>query len=295
MPHHDGKQAEPLYPPESMAAGQGIGFAAVTYLQGGEKVLPELMRLIRAADGDLPWAKDWTPADLAYLQAQLTPYFTKEGLTSQASVVFQPNGTTVEMWRPARSNWAGRPGRSGWEVITVNVRATHAGKPVLGRVADATLEVMPSAFAGQGGDDTIGTALNVNAGVNGLLALGVDRKVKGLGFLLQGAWARSVSETTTAGVTGFSLQAMLYVGKARLFTYKDVKYHLKVTVRHEKNVKPGVSDFLGEAGLDTAAEVASTVEDAIETASDAVSVRRRHAPAGPPSRAPSSVFPTTVH
>src|SRR5260370_35372445 len=108
------------------------------------------MRLIRAADGDKPWARDWTPADLAYLQAQLTPYFTKEGLTSRASVLFQPNGTTVEIWRPARSNWAGRPGRSGWEVITINVRATHQVKPPLGRVAAATLAVMPSSSAGQG-------------------------------------------------------------------------------------------------------------------------------------------------
>src|SRR5260370_17575452 len=117
------------------------------------------MRLIRAADGDKPWARDWTPADLAYLQAQLTPYFTKEGLTSQASVLFQPTGTTVELWRPARSNWAGRPGRSGWEVITINVSATHEGKPVLGRVADATLEVMPSAFAGPAPHHTIAAPL----------------------------------------------------------------------------------------------------------------------------------------
>ena len=36
LPHHDGQQGEPLYPPESMAANQGIGFAGVTYLQGGE-------------------------------------------------------------------------------------------------------------------------------------------------------------------------------------------------------------------------------------------------------------------
>ena len=50
---------------------------------------------------------------------------------------------------------------------------------------------------GRRGDDTIGAALNANAGVNGLLALGADKNLKGLGFLLQGAWARSVSETTT--------------------------------------------------------------------------------------------------
>ena len=84
------------------------------------------MRLVRAAEGDLAWAKDWTPSELAYLQAQLTPYFTKEGLTTQASVLFQPTGIRVELWRPAGSNWR-EPGRSGWEAITVNVRASHQG------------------------------------------------------------------------------------------------------------------------------------------------------------------------
>src|SRR5260370_31145107 len=103
------------------------------------------MRLIQAADGDKAWAKAWTPAELVYLQAQLTPYFTREGLTTQASVLFQPTGIRVELWRPARSEWV-RMGRSGWEVITINVRAAHEGKPVLGRVANATLQVMPSAF-----------------------------------------------------------------------------------------------------------------------------------------------------
>ena len=107
---------------------------------------------------------------------------------------------------------------------------------------------MPSAFAGQGGDDTTGAALNVNVGLNALVGLGIRKKLHGLGFLLQGAWARSVSDTTTAGATGFSLQAMLYVGKARLFTYDDVEYRSKVTVRHEKNVSPGVSRFLDETG-----------------------------------------------
>ena len=130
---------------------------------------------------------------------------------------------------------------------------------------------MPSAFAGQSGEDTIGSALSVNAGVNGQIALGVNKKVKGLGFLAQGAWARSVSETTSAGVTGFSLQAMLYVGEARLFTHKNVKYHLKVSVRHEKNVSPGVSDFLGEVGMGTLAGVARKVEGGVDWLSEGVS------------------------
>ncbi|HEY2577122.1 MAG TPA: hypothetical protein VGI74_12530, partial [Streptosporangiaceae bacterium] len=269
-PHHDGKQDQPLHPPESMAANQGIGFAGVLYMQGAGRVLPELMRLAQAADHDLPWAKDWTPSDLAWLQAQLTPYFTREGLTTQASVLFQPTGIRVELWRPARSNFK-QPGRSGWEVFTITLSASHGSKPsALGRVAEATLEVMPSAFAGQSGDDTIGAAVNATVGMNALLGLSVHKQPRGLGFLLQGAWARSVSETTTVGATGFSLQSMLYEGKARTINYNDVKFKAKVSVRHEKNVSPGWSNYLGEMGLGTAAGAVGAVENAIEAVSDAI-------------------------
>jgi hypothetical protein len=236
MPH-PGKQKERYrYPPESMAAGKGIGFAGVTYLQGAERVLPEVLSLIRGADADLAWTKDWTPAELAYVQAQLTPRFTKEGLTAHAAVLFQPGGIKIEFYRP---------GRSGYEVISVFVSATHDGQPsALGRVGEATLEVMPSAYAGQSSDDTIGSALNANAGLRASAGLHDHNVLHGLGFLLQGSWARSVSATTTAGATGFSLQAMLYVGPARLFTYGNVSYQARVNIRHEKNVGPGLFQWL---------------------------------------------------
>ena len=107
--------------------------------------------------------------------------------------------------------------------------------------------------------------------MNALVGLGIRKKLHGLGFLLQGAWARSVSETTTAGATGFSLQAMLYVGKARLFTYNDVNTSSRVTVRHEKNVSPGLSRFLDETRVGQGPPGSpARWRPAIEIAADAV-------------------------
>ena len=230
------------YPPESMVAGVGIGFSMIVALQGAEAVLPEALEMIKQADEGLPWVRPWTPASLVYLQSQLTPRFTKESLTSHASLVFQPGGVRSEIFRLARS---------GWEIITVTVEATHGDEPsALGRVNSATLEVMPSGFAGQGGEDTPGASASATLSFDAVHGLGVNHYPKGLGFLLQGTTARSVTATTTVGATGFSLQAMLYVGPARLFTYDDVRYKINVQVRHQANVSiPGLADWWGHEAV----------------------------------------------
>src|SRR5260370_4229670 len=250
------KDGSVRHSPESMAAGKGIGCGAITYLQGREDVLPKLLEMIQGASKDLAWTKDWTAADVAYAQAQLTPRFTKEGMTAHANMVFQPGGIRFEFFRPARS---------GWEVITVTVAATHGRKTsALGRVDRATLEVMPSAFAGQSGDDTAGSAINFNARLNATVGITPRKQPRRVGFLLQGAWARSVSETTTAGATGFSLQAMLYEGLARLFTSDDVEYHLSASIRHEHNISPGVAQWAGH-------KVADVVKTVVKSAAHAMS------------------------
>src|SRR5260370_13969276 len=170
------KQGSVRHPPESMAAGKGIGFGAITYLQGAEDVLPELLELIQGASKDLAWTKGLTAAALASAQAALTPRFTKEGMTAHANMVFQPGGIRFEFFRPARS---------GWEVITVTVAATHGRKTsALGRVERATIEVMPSAFAGQSGDDTAGPPLNLNTGLPPTLGITTQNQPPALAFLL---------------------------------------------------------------------------------------------------------------
>src|ERR1700683_1710739 len=177
----------------------------------------------------------------------LTPRFTKEALTSHAAVLFQPGGILYEFSVPADS---------GHELTSVTVAATHGQTPsALGRVNDATLEVMPSAFAGPGGDDTVGSGANINAFVEGTLALGEHATPKGLGLLLQLALARSVSNTSGTNATGFSLQAMLYRGPARLFTYNDVEYKIEVSIRPKPGLSvPGLAHWGAKAVVEKAAE-----------------------------------------
>jgi hypothetical protein len=270
------------YPPESMVAGAGIGFSMIVALQGAEAVLPEALSMIRQADGNLPWARDWTPAELIYVQSQLTPRFTREALTAHASVVFQPGGVRAEIFRPARS---------GWEIITVTVAASHGDEPsALGRVARATLEVMPSAFAGTGGEDTVGSSANLNVSFDATLGLGVHHFPKGLGFLAQGTAARSVTATTSAGATGFSLQAMLYEGPARLFTYNDVQYRIDVSVRHQVNVSvPSLAHWFGHVLADEITSAARKVARALSAADQAPAAARVPAPAALTRTLPGSV------
>ncbi len=235
------------YPPESMVAGKGIGFSMISYLQGSEDVLPEVLRLIREAEQGRAYPKAWTPERQAHLHSMLTPRFTKEALTSHAAVVFQPGGILYEFSVPAES---------GHEIISVTVAATHGPTPsALGRINDATLEVMPSAFAGHGGDDTVGSGANINAFVEGTLALGEHTTPKGLGLLLQLALARSVTNTSGTNATGFSLQAMLYRCPARLFTYNDVEYKIEVNIRHKPGLSlPGLAHWGTQAVVEKAAE-----------------------------------------
>ncbi len=235
------------YPPESMVAGKGIGFSMISYLQGSEDVLPEILKLIREAEQGKAYPKAWTPEREAYLQSMFTPRFTREALTSHASILFQPGGIQYQF---------SVPGVSGNEIITVTVAATHGQTPsALGRVNDATLEVMPSAFAGHGGEDTVGSGVNLNALITVIKALGEHAEPKGLGALLQLALARSVTNTTGASATGFSLQAMLYRGPARLFTYDDVEYKIEVDVRHQPGLSlPGLGHWGTQAVADRAVQ-----------------------------------------
>ena len=236
------------YPPESMVAGKGIGFSMIVYLQGSEDVLREIIRLVQAVDKDKSWAKIWTSDRLAHLLSLFAPRFSREALTSHASLLFSPGGIRYEVSLPARS---------GHEIITVTVAATHGQKPsALGRIKDATLEVMPSAFAGSGGDDTVGSGVNLNAILTAVKGLGEHANPKGLGFLAQLAAARSVTASSGAFATGFSLQAMLYRGPARLFTYDDVELKIQVKVRHQVGVSaPGLAQWLSYAAADKAAAV----------------------------------------
>ena len=235
------------YPPESMVAGKGIGFSMISYLQGSEDVLPEILKLIREAEQGRAYPKAWTPEREAYLQSMLTPRFTREALTSHAAVLFQPGGILYEFSVPAES---------GHEIITVTVAATHGQTPsALGRVNDATLEVMPSAFAGHGGADTVGSGANLNALIDGVIALGEHATPKGLGLLLQLALARSVANTSGASATGFSLQAMLYRGPARLFTFDDVEYKIEVNLRHKAGLSvPGLGHWGTQAVVERTAQ-----------------------------------------
>ena len=81
----DGQTDERRYPQASLAAGQGIHFAAVSHLAKGERVVPALLRMIGST----------TPFEDVYLQSQLNQVFASEALKSHASELFQPGGSRM--------------------------------------------------------------------------------------------------------------------------------------------------------------------------------------------------------
>src|SRR5260370_6254269 len=81
-----------------------------------------------------------------------------------------------------------------------------------------------------------------------------------LGFLAQRAAARGVTATSGVAATGFSLQAMLYRGPARLFTYDDVQYTIKLEIRHQAGASvPGLAHWVWHVVLDWAAYAAAVL------------------------------------
>ena len=213
------------YPPAVMAAGQGIGFAGALHLPGSEQVLPKVMELIKKAERPLAWASASTPAAEAILESQLAAWLSSQALKAHASALFQPGGIRAVVYRPAEH---------GTEAISVTVSASHDFVITAnGRVAKTTLEVMPSAFAGNQGTDTITAGMGGYGQVAGAGGLGA-RGRSTIGGRFEVGGQRTYEAGTTAGATGFTLQAMLYgPGPARYFRYGHVSYDITVQARWE--------------------------------------------------------------
>ncbi len=230
------------HPPLHLASGQGTGFAAISHLAGAERVLPRLEELVRQAGAPMSWSRGWDEMELAHLRTQLASRFTREGLINWGSALFQPGGVRMDLHRP---------GTEGTEVITVTVRGDlavphPAGPPTpgpatgprpvpvptsTGRVHSAKLEIMPSAFAGAGGGDTVGSGLGLGFTVGGI---GIPDHAGALSKILPSVGfgvSRSASQGTSVNASGFLLEAILYDGPARTFDY-DVSFALEVSVRH---------------------------------------------------------------
>ena len=256
-----GERITQRYPPESMAAGQGMGFSAVGHLHKAEAVLPAILDMVRQADEPLAWARPWDALDLAYLRSQLSAKFTREALASGAAGLFQPGGETMELFRPARD---------GAEVIAVTVRAERgAGYIASGRIGEATLEVMPSAFAGNSAADTVGTSIAGSITAGGGIGLGDSLPPRSLGASVAVSGSRTHSATTRAQASGFGLEAMLYEGPARYFDY-GVRFRIDVRIHAERSIAPRGWLPL----LSTLAKAAFSSAGASAANRPAVSVRR---------------------
>ncbi len=217
------------YPPEALVAGRGIGFSGVSHLSGAERVLPEIMDLIMGAGAPMAWSRPWTALEFAYLQGRLSSRFTREALTAHASALFQPDGVRLELFRPARK---------GSEIVTVKVSATLDEVPrYSGRIPEATLEVMPSAFAGNSGGDTANFSIGPSVQFNFMKGTGTQSPSRSAGFSLGFGFGRNSQASTAVESSGFGLEAMLYEGTARSFD-SQVSFHIEVQVRHEKGSMP---------------------------------------------------------
>ncbi len=240
------------YPPAVMDANQGIGFSSALEMPGGEYVLPRIMEMIKEADGPLTWAKPWNAADEVRVEAQLSSRFSLLGLKAHIGALSQPGGTRMQVYRPARN---------GVELITVTVEATHDTEVAAqGRIASSTLEVMPSAFAGNAGTDEIGAgvggfvqaAASIGRGSNGSEPRAIGPSVR-----LGGQFAQTAE--TTSGVTGFTLQANLYGPDPAIYIrYGNVTYKIRVDVRHQKHLTPSLLHWAGAAVRDGLSRLAPT-------------------------------------
>ena len=218
-------------PPEALAAGQGIGFSGVGHISGN--VLPWIKSKIWRAEKGLPWVRKWTALDDAVLHGQLTPWLSGSALKSHANALFQPAGVRFQLFRPALL---------GNEKISVRVWATHAATPkTSGRFEEVTLEVMPSAFAGNYADETVGLQLGVTLQAQASIGVSTQDKVTGLGFGGQASASHTRTLTTGAEASGFGLEAVLYEGPVRYYDY-DIIFHADVSVERELGTK--LSDAL---------------------------------------------------
>ena len=228
------------HPPAVMTASRGSAFSGALEMPGAEKLLDRVVEMIKEVDGPLPNSPTWTPPEEAKLEAELGTRIGQQALKAHVGELFQPGGTRMVLYRPANN---------GVEIITVSIAATHGPKVAAkGRVNKTTLEVMPSAFAGNGGTDSLA------AGVGGFgqlsflkgLGSGEHQEPRGVGFQVQAGFRSGQSVETTAVASGFTLQAMLYGPEpARYFRYDDVRYKIKVDVRHEKYPTASVLRLLG--------------------------------------------------
>ncbi|HMH90163.1 MAG TPA: hypothetical protein VK586_03670, partial [Streptosporangiaceae bacterium] len=235
-----------LHPPASIASGQGIGFAAVSHLAGGQRVLPRLLDLAEQLGRDLEWSADWTPFERAYVWSQLVTGFGAEGLKSHAAELFQPGAKRIvnlaEVTRQGGLRMEiSRPARSGTEILAFTVSASHGRTTTAtGRVSEATLEVMPSTISGTSGGDAVGARAGTSAGVSGFAGRGTGTEPRTIGASVRAGVSRGVEKSVSTGAGAFTLEAMLYVGPARTFDY-DLQFHLKVETRLDpKKTSPGV-------------------------------------------------------
>jgi hypothetical protein len=216
----------PRHPPASLASGQGAGFSGIAHLHRGEAVLPEILQLIRRAEGQTIWTSPLEALEFAYLRAQLSAKFTRESLTAGAAALFQPGGVRMETSRLAKE---------GREVITVTVRATRRPDQepsAQGRIAETTLEVMPSAFAGNSASDSVTSQLTGAIEVGGVAGFDTSTPYRTLGLSLRGIATRTRTSSTYAQASGFGLEAMLYEGPGRYFDY-ETSFQIEVRIRHE--------------------------------------------------------------
>jgi ppGpp synthetase/RelA/SpoT-type nucleotidyltranferase len=224
----------PRYPPVSLAVGRGTGFTAISHLAGAEKVLPELVRLIQQAGRPMAWSRDWDAMELAGARRELASRFTAEGLKNWSGSLFQPGGLKTRLTRPAVN---------GVEVVTVTVTgrlrsaaadaaAQTVPRPVRsGRVASAKLEIMPSAFAGHGGDDTVTSGFNADVQFGFTIGLGTETPARTTPWNGKYNLNGMDNYTTSVGASAFALQAILYTGPLRTFDY-DVTLAMHVEVEH---------------------------------------------------------------
>jgi hypothetical protein len=224
-------------PPLALAAGRGIGFSAISHLAGSEKVLPRLVDMVRNVGANVAYSRRWDERETDLLRTELASRFTAEGLTNWGTALFQDGGVRMEYTRPAEGG--------GREVITATVRgllqnrdgsAPGPGNPLepvgRGRVSDAKLEIMPSAFAGNSGTDAVGRGATGSLQSTGTIGLGTDRALRTLSLSLTGSGGRDRTAELSVGASGFMLEAILYSGPVRTFDHR-VAFDMEVSSRHE--------------------------------------------------------------
>lgn len=239
MPPADesGGTAPRRYPPAALAAGHGIGASVVSQLAGAERVLPALKELIKDASSGKPWAADWTPFELASVQAQLSARFSKEGLVKHASQLFSRDGLRMQLYRPAR--W-------GVEVLTVTVAATHGAEPTgSGLVRTAALALGPETVTEHSGGDEVAKVFSTSAHLSAKVAVqSRGKRQRTFGAGASGGWTYDAGDRIDMAASSLITRGLSYGGMVRTFDFHDVNFHLDVTSAQEKNISPGFLHFV---------------------------------------------------